>query len=264
MNRWRAVLLAGGLALAVSALFAAAPAVAVGAAPAVDPAAVRILEEMTDHLDGLIRFSVKTRSTIEELHASGHTVDYDVEANVTVARPSRLKAERVGGLMNQAFYYDGKTLTLYSPVANVYAVEPAPGTVEETINFARETIGVLLPAADLVYREAFPHLVKDLTLAVIVGKAIVGGVRCDHLLFSRPGVDFQIWVEEGQDRWPRKSAATETDTPERLSIATFLSDWNLNPAADEALFRFVPPQGASATRFIPYGATTTEIAGRKP
>ena len=35
-------------------------------------------------------------------------------------------------------------------------------------------------------------------------------------------------------------------------------------AADEALFRFVPPQGASATRFIPYGATTTETAGSKP
>ena len=227
MSRWRTRMLAGGLALAVTALFAVVPAVAEGGSAAVDPAAVRILEEMTDHLDSLIRFSVKTRSTIEEIHASGHTVDYDVEANVTVARPNRLKAERVGGLMNQVFYYDGKTLTLYSPEANVYAVEPAPGTVEGAINLARETVGILLPAADLVYREAFPHLMKDVTLAVLVGKAIVGGVRCDHLLFSRPGVDFQIWVEEGKDRWPRKYVVTETDTPAGLSIATFLSDWNL-------------------------------------
>ncbi len=264
MSRWRTWLLAGGLALGVMAQLGAAPASGASESPAVDPAAIRILEEMTDHLDGLIRFSVKTESTIEELHASGHVVDYDFAATVTVARPNRLRAERIGGLMNQAFYYDGKTLTLYSPVANVYAVEPAPGTVEETINFARETVGILLPAADLVYREAFPHLVKDLTLAVVVGKAIVGGVRCDQLLFSRPGVDFQIWVEEGHDRWPRKYVVTETDTPARLSIATFLTDWNLNPAAEEALFKFVPPKGASATRFIPYGTTESLTDGRKP
>ena len=103
-------------------------------------------------------------------------------------------------------------------------------------------------------------MTQDLTAAVVVGKAVVGGIICHHLLFVRPGAEFQIWVEDGARPWPRKYVVTETDTPEKLSITTFLTDWNDAPAVDDALFAFVPPAGTSETRFIPYG--TTAKAGR--
>ena len=70
------------------------------------------------------------------------------------------------------------------------------------IDFARETVGIVLPAADLVYRNALPLMMQDVSLAVVVGKAVIGGVKCDHLLFSRPGVDFQIWIaRKTRCRW---------------------------------------------------------------
>jgi hypothetical protein len=122
------------------------------------------------------------------------------------------------------------------------------------IGFARETVGILLPAADLLYRNAYPLLVQDLKLATVVGKADVGGVRCDHLLFSRPGVDFQIWVTEGKQPWPRKYVVTEVDTPARLSITTVFSNWNTTPAVDDAQFKFVPPKGAVAIPFMTPGS----------
>ena len=84
--------------------------------------------------------------------------------------------------------------------------------MEKTIDFARETIGILLPAADLLYRNAFPLLSQDLKLAVVVGKAVIGGVRCDHLLFSRPGADFQVWIAEGAKPWPLRYTVTDTST----------------------------------------------------
>jgi hypothetical protein len=74
----------------------------------------------------------------------------------------------------------------------------------------------------------------------------MGGVKCDHLLFSRPGVDFQIWIAAGNRPWPCKYVVTETDTPAKLSITTFLSGWNMNPAVQDAQFKFVPPKGAKA------------------
>ena len=61
-------------------------------APAVDPAAVQKLKRMSEFLDSLQRFSVETQSTLEDLHESGHRVDVDVTATVTVARPDRLRA----------------------------------------------------------------------------------------------------------------------------------------------------------------------------
>lgn len=221
----------------------------------VDPEAVQTLKRTLEFLDGLQQFSVRTQSTIEELRFSGHRVDYNLAANVTVRRPDRLRAERIGEVMNQRFFYDGRSLTLYNPDEKVYATQAAPETVEGMIEFARETVGILLPAADLLYRDAFPLMMRDVTLATVVGKTIVDGVTCDHLLFSRPEVDFQILVAEGSRPFPVKYIVTETGTPERLSIATVLSDWNLAPAVEDAQFRFVPPAGASATRFIPYGTT---------
>ena len=247
-------------ALGVLALSATVATEVRAQAPAVDPAAVQKLKQMTEFLDGLPQFSVRAQSTLEELHVTGHRVDKDLAVNVTVKRPNKMRAARVGGLMDQRFFYDGKTLTLYNPAEKVYATEAAPDTIERMIDFARETVGVLLPAADLLYRNVFPLLMQDVTLAVVVGKTVVGGVKCDHLLFSRPGVDFQVWIAEGKRPFPRRYVVTETDTPALLSISTDLSDWKTDAAVDDAQFNFVPPKGTSAIRFLPREATG--VSGR--
>jgi hypothetical protein len=219
---------------------------ALAQAPAVDPAAVQKMKRMSDFLEGLQKFSVNTQSIIEESRYSGHRVDFDLAAKVTVKRPNKLAAVRSGQLLNEQLFYDGKTLSLYRPSDKTYASATAPGTVEKMVDFARETVGILLPAADLVYRGAYPLMMQDVSLAVVVGQTVIGGVTCDHLLFSRPGVDFQIWIAQGKQPLPCKYVVTEMDTPTKLSITTFLSGWNLNPAAPDAQFTFVPPKDAKA------------------
>ena len=249
MAQWKRRMAAAWFVLGVLACCSIVPSGALAQNPAVDPAAVRILKRMTDFMDGLQKFSVKTQNTIEDEYGSGHRIERDLAASVTVKRPNKLVAMRSGSLMNQRFFYDGKTLTLYNPSINVYGAKPAPPTIEKMIDFARETVGILLPAADLLYRNAFPLLMQDVNLAAVVGKAFVGGVRCDHLLFSRPGVDFQVWVAEGKRPFPHKYVVTET--PSMLAITTVLSDWNLAPDVNDARFNFVPPKGVQAISFMP-------------
>jgi len=237
------------LALAMLALSALMATEVRAQTPAVDPAATQILKRMTDSLGSLRQFSVRTQNTLEDLLDSGQRVDHEIAANVLVRRPNKLRAERVGDVISQVFYYDGKTLTLYNPSDKAYGKEPAPETIEQLLDFARESLGLTVPAADLVYRNAFPLLMKDVTLAVLVGKAVIGGVKCDHVLFSRPGVDFQVWVADKGQPLPRKYVVTDTGTPARLSLTTVMSDWNVAPAAADARFVFVPPQG---TKLIPF------------
>lgn len=251
MSTLKTTVAAAWLVLGASALWAGAPADALAQAPTVDPAAVQKLKEATDFLAGLPQFSVKTDNVIEELQFSGHRVDYDLSNSVTVKRPDKMLAARAGGLMDQRLFYDGKSMTLYNPQEKVYATESAPDTIEKMIELAREKIGILLPAADLLYRDAFPLFMQDVTLAVVVGESVINGVKCTHLLFSRPEVDFQLWIADGDKPWPLKYVVSETGTPERLSITTILSDWNTAPAVDDALFRFVPPQGTQAIEFLP-------------
>ena len=189
MNLWKRRMLSGWFAFVMLTLLATVSTDVRAQAPAVDPAAVGILKRMTDFLDGLQQFSVNTHSMIEELHVSGHRVDYDLSVKVTIKRPNKLHAERMGQSVNQRFFYDGKSLTLYNPNENVYATKTAPDTIEKMITFARETVGILLPAADLLYRNAFPLLMQDVTLAVVVGKTVVGGVSYDRCFRPTRGMN---------------------------------------------------------------------------
>jgi hypothetical protein len=255
MDPWKRRMAAAWFLLGVLAWCAIVPSEGSAQNPAVDPAAVQVLKRMTDFLDGLQQFSVNTHSMIDDLHVSGHRVDYDLTAIVTVKRPNRLLAVRTGELLDQRFFYDGRTLTLYNPSKKVYGTKPAPETIEKMIDFARETVGILLPAADLLYRHAFPLLMQDVTLAVVVGKPVIKGVKYDHLLFSRPGADFQVWVADGERPLPARYIVTETGTPALLSITTVLKDWNLSPAVGDAQFKFTPPQGAQAIPFVPLEKT---------
>ena len=251
MKKFKFRMTAAWFALAVFILFVIVSTEIQAQTPAVDPAATKILKKMTDYLGGLKQFSVHTRNNLEDLLESGHRVDFQISADVTIRRPNKLHAERKGDQVDQTFYYDGKTLTLHNPSDRVYATEPAPGTIEEMLDYVRESLGLIVPVADLVYRNAYPLLMQEVSMAVVIGKATIEGVRCDHLLFSRPGVDFQVWVADSGPPLPYKYIVTDTGLFSWMSISTVMSNWNTKPSLDDARFTFVPPEDASLIGFIP-------------
>jgi hypothetical protein len=216
----------------------------------VDPEAVEILRNALEYLSNLKQFSVQAQSTLEDILESGHRVDFEISSSVTVSRPNKLHSERHSKLFNQIFYYDGKTLTLYNPTDKVYAVEPAPGTIEDMFHFARDTYGLGAPVSDLIYNNSFELLMYEVNFAAVIGKEMIGDVHCDHLLFSRPGADFQIWIANEGPPLPLKYVVTDTATPELLSYTIYMRDWNITPALSESLFNFVPPAGTQKITFL--------------
>ena len=251
MNTWQFKMAAASFALGALALSATVATEAQAQTLAVDPAAVKILKRMTDYLGSLQQFSVHTQNTVEELLDTGQRGDIDVAATVSIKRPNKLHAERKGELISQAFYYDGKTLTLYNPSDKVYATEPVPGTIENALDFARESLGLIIPASDLIYRDAFRLLMQYVTFATVVDQAVIGGVKCDHLVFSGPGVDFQVWVAATGRPLPRKYVVTDPGIAGRLSVTSVMSDWNVAPALADARFAFAPPRGVNRITFMP-------------
>ena len=243
-------LAADWLTLMVLALAATVATDTRAQAPAVDPAATKILKRMTDYLGGLKAFSAHTQNTIEDLVAPGTRVDLDVSTIVTVERPNKLVTERRGDLVSQNFYYNGKTLTLYDPTKKVYATEPAPPTLEGVLSYASDTLGLVIPASDLVYPNAYDLLMQDVSAAMVIGKTVVSGVKCDHLLFRRPGVDFQLCVADGKQPRPVKLVVTDTSTPELLSVSTVITEFKAAPDVPDARFNFVPPKDAQAIVFM--------------
>lgn len=254
MNRYTRL---GRVARRVAALVlvsaALLPPPAVGQAPGIDPAATRLLKASTDFLARQQKFSVETRNTLEVVLASGQKIQFDNAAKVSVRRPDRLRAERTGDLVDQVFYYDGKSLTLHNPGDRSYATTAAPATLEQMLDFARTSLDIVAPAGDLIYGNAYDILMTDVTDGFIVGKSVIEGARCDHLAFRAPHVDWQVWIQEGREPLIRKLVITTRDVVNAPQFAVVATRWNLRPQFDDKTFRFSPPASARRVDFLPTG-----------
>jgi hypothetical protein len=246
---------AAALTLAATVLVsaAAAPQSALGQPAGIDPAATTRLKAATDFLADQKQFSVEVRNSLEVVLVSGQKLEFNHTARQWVQRPNKLRAERTGDLVDQVFYYDGKSLTLSNPAQKVYATVAAPGTVEAMLDFARDTLDIVAPAGDLVYQDAYDILMTDVTQGFVVGKAVIEGARCDHLAFRAPHVDWQIWIQEGKQPLVRKLVITTRDLANAPQFSAVMTKWDLAPKFSDRTFSFSPPAGAKKIDFLPLG-----------
>ena len=245
-------------------VFAAAaatlPIASVAQLSEVDPDAIYLLRRSTEYLSSLKQFRVEADTTIEAVLPAGQKLQFGHRVAVTVQRPDKLRVDRVGELISQVFYYDGKSLSVNLPDDKYYATVPAPPTIEPMLDFARDRLDVIAPGADFVYKNAFERLTAGLTSAVIVGTGVIGGVRCTHIAFRNPEVDWQIWIQEGDKPLPRKFIVTSKRMPESPQFVVVMSKWDAAPKLTDAMFRFAPPKDSRQIEFLP---TATAVAAKK-
>lgn len=220
----------------------------------VDPKADDVLRAMTTYMAGLKHFSVKAESTVEVVTTDGEKIQFIAPANLTVSRPDKLYADRKGDLVNQNFYYNGKTLTLYDVNSKSYATVPAPATVDAMLDFARDKLDVIAPGADLFDTRAYQQLNQDVKSGRYVGLAVVDGQRCHHIAYRGADVDWQLWVREGKQPLPCKYIVTTRDMTSAPQFSIRMSNWNLAAAAAASTFQFKPPAGAKPVDFMPLPA----------
>jgi len=232
---------------ALTTLSVAAQAQSAGIAPE----AKQILKASTDFLASQQRFSADTRNTLEIVLKSGQKIEFNSTGRQFVQRPNKLRSERSGDLVEQLFVYDGQSLTLYQPRDKVYAQVAAPGTLEEMLDFARTKYDVVAPFGDLLFKNAYDILMDGVTEGIVVGKAVIEGVVCDHLAFRAPDVDWQIWIQEGPQPLPRRIVITTLDLQNAPQFAVTVTRWNLEPAFDAQTFRFTPQAGVKQIELLP-------------
>ena len=224
-----------------------------GQAAGVDPEAEGLLKNAMAYLAGQRAFTVDTENSIEVVLTSGQKIQFDNAVRVFIQRPDKLRAERLGDLVDQVFYYDGRKLTLHNPVDHYFATVPAPDNLEAMLDFARDSLDIVAPAGDLVYRDAYELLMEGVTSGFVVGTSEVGGVPCKHLAFRAPQVDWQIWLQEGDQPLPRKMVITSTDVVNHPQFTVVMNRWDLGPEFDPAIFSFTPSEGDEGIEFHSIG-----------
>jgi hypothetical protein len=215
-----------------------------------DPQAEKLLRRMSDYLASRQQFTLKAESTLEAVLTSGQKLQYDSPATLMVSRPNKLRAHRKGDIANQEFFYDGKTLTLYNPRENVYATTAAPPTLDEMLDFAREKLDIIAPAAELLYKNAAEKMLKESSSGFVVGPSVVGGVKCTHLAFRGSEVDWQIWIEDGDKPLPRKFILTSKKVAGEPQFTVLIRSWDVAPKLTNQEFSFTPPKGAKKIEFL--------------
>ncbi len=225
-RNWRVPLVITALVFAV---IGGLPVFSSGQSSAIEPKADQLLRKMSDYLGGIQQFSVQTENSLEVVLRSGEKIQYINPAELFMKRPNKLRADRKGDIVNQEFYYDGKTLTLYHKDYNYYSSVEAPPTIDETIDFARESLGVYAPGGDLIYTNAYGILTEDVVSGFYVGVSVVGGIKCHHLAFRGNEVDWQIWIEDGDKPLPKKFIVTSKWMTGAPQFTVTIKGWNMSP-----------------------------------
>ena len=224
---------------------------------AIDPDALQIFKGMTDYLGSLQRFGLHTENTYEDVLETGQKFQFHFSSSVVAERPDKLRVERTDGQATHTFVYDGERLSMVQPELELYATITAPDNLDDFLHFARDSLDLVPPVGDLVFEDAFELLMASVTSGVVVGKAIIGGVTCDHLAFRTPLVDWQVWIADGEQPLPHKYVLTTRDDPAQPLFMTLISEWTTEPKIEDGTFVLEKPADAMEIDFVLVGAGDT-------
>jgi len=233
------------------------------AAAAVDPKADAALKRMGTLLANAKSFTFKSHSTVDQALDNGQAVQVARNQSVVMRRPDRLAAVVDADLEDLNYWYDGKRVTVLNRRANAYSTIDAPATIDATFDMLAEKYGLIIPLADLLFDDPYKTLVSGARAGVYIGTAYVFDVKCDHLAFRQAGVDWQVWIEQGEKPVPRKVVITYKELPARPQYTSYLSDWNLSADVKDEQFVAKIPEGAKKVDFGGAPAPATP-AGAKP
>lgn len=216
----------------------------------IEPKADIILKQMSQYLAGLNQFEITAQSTVETVIDSGQKIMLEHANKVIVKRPNKLFATRLGDVIKQSFYYDGKSLTVDAQHLGYHASVDAPATLSETLDIALTKFNLTTPGVDLLHSNSYERLSNDLISAFYVSKSTINDVECHHLAFRNSEVDWQIWIQTGDKPLPVKYVITSRWITSSPSYAVMMK-WNIKPDISDSLFDFKPSKGTEKIDLIP-------------
>jgi len=216
---------------------------------------------MGAYLKAAQQYSFHAEITHDDILPSGQKIQLAGVYDAAVRRPDRVYTEYSGDAAARRFWYDGKSITLYEPMLNVYATEPAKPTFDATLEDLVGVLGFAPPLSDLMTSDPGATLRKNVLFGLYVGVTDVDGVRCHHLAFVEQHIDWQIWIEDGTQWVPRKLVITYKSIPGAPQFSAVLSEWDFATRSPDALFEPQLPDDVSRISFLSAKADSNKLSG---
>jgi hypothetical protein len=238
---------------AIGAGAAAQPASATTDQPAavqVDPKAVDALAKMSAYLRSIPSFQISLQTQRDDVDDYGQLITLSGEGTYKVRRPDAFSIDLALPSITQRYVYDGKTFTVYDPNVGSYGKVQAPSTIRATLELAEQTYGAVVPLDDLFTWSEGDDRAKALTSAHFIGKDKVAGQSANHYAFRQQGIDWQIWIADGDKPVPLRVKIVGSQDPDRPQFQADLA-WDTAPQFTADAFVFTPPPNARSTDIQP-------------
>jgi hypothetical protein len=231
---------------------------AASAAPAKDrkdDRALAVLKRMSDTLAGAKTLSFKVRGIVPTPAPTGQYVSLYASSSVVMQRPDKMFVAARGDLFPSDAWYDGKKVTVVGRDNRFYAQRDAEGgPLEALMNATQPASDATAPFLDLLVTDPYTFLTKDFTSALWVGQTQIAGVQTDHLAFTAPGLDWEIWIGTA-DKLPRLMVVSYRTGERQPTFTVELSDWKLDPSVPAKTFVASIPKDAIRIEFKQIGET---------
>jgi len=219
------------------------------AGPLLEARAIELLKATGSRLAAARSMSFTAVTSYENPSRFGPPLLYTTKSGVLLQRPDKLRVITPGDGPASEFYYDGKTLTAYSPGENFVSIAAEPPTIDAALEAIYHSAAIYFPFTDMIVADPYKDIADGLTLAFYIGQSsVVGGTTTDMLAYESGGTFIQLWIG-ADDKLPRMARAVFMNDPSGLRHQVEFSDWQLdiNAPADA----FVATQAVTATR-IPF------------
>src|SRR3982751_261931 len=218
----------------------------------VEPGAIDALKSMSAYLARATTLAFTSDGSLDVVTGDGQRIQLDGTTQYKIRRPGFV-IDYVSDLKSRRFIYDGKSFTVYSPQLGYYATVAAPATNGEALDTIYKKFGIALPLEDL-FRwgdGSTAGRLKAMKSAYSAGTATIDAVETDHYAFREADVDWEVWIQRGNQPLPRKLVIVDRTDPSRPTFMARLN-WQVNPAFTDAEFAFVPDANAKRIELATY------------
>ncbi|WP_223422808.1 DUF2092 domain-containing protein [Tateyamaria pelophila] len=234
--------------LASVASILGAPVTAQDAPPAVDPAALQALFDMSERMRGLDSFTITADIASEVVLVTGERLTSIDQVLIDAHKGTNLRIEKTSPTRERIFYFNGESATLWGPVTQFYATTAFSGTNADLIAHLSQTFGYEVPLSDLFLLGTGTEDAEAVTQARYIRPANIGGRVCGQFAYRFENVDLQMWIDTAEGGLPcAYQIVDRTDDASPTFFATLEVETIVN--LDDNRFTFVPPEDAIAIQF---------------
>jgi len=211
-----------------------------------------LLRQMSQSLASTPSFSYTADETREHAQPDGKKSEQHFIRRVVVRRPDALTFSDEGTAHDLSAWYSKGKVTLVSNKSKVWARGPMPATLDEALDFVSSEYAIQLPTADLLYSSPYDALMTPDTTGGWSGVDTIDGQAYDHLAYSQPLVDWEIWLTQDDRHLPHRVRILYKKDDGQPATRVDFRDWNPAPQVSDATFEPVVPDGYTRIKIMRY------------